>query len=75
MANRTIERIESQENNTKTLRLTKAGRESILRGARQGIKDIEEGRYEEYDEHGLRNLAKKLVANSAKKLPHVSKAK
>jgi hypothetical protein len=54
-------------------RLTKADREGIRRGVRQGIKDLEEGRYEEYDEHGLRNLAKKLVATSVKKLPHSRK--
>ena len=56
-------------------RITKAGRESIRHGIRQGIKDIEEGLYEEYDEQGLRNLAKRLVANSAKKLPRVPKAR
>lgn len=43
-------------------------REGIRRGVRQGIKDIEEGRYEEYDDDGLRGLAKKLVAASAEKL-------
>ncbi len=56
-------------------RLTKAGRESIRRGVSQGIKDIEEGRYEEYEEPGLRNLAKKLVANSARKLSSIPKAR
>jgi hypothetical protein len=56
-------------------RLAKTDRESIRRGVRQGIKDVEEGRYEEYDEHGLRNLAKKLVATSAKKLSRPSNAR
>jgi antitoxin ParD1/3/4 len=49
-------------------RLSKAGRESIRRGIKQGIKDVEEGRYEEFDNDGLRNLAKKFVATSVKKL-------
>ena len=56
-------------------RPTKADRESIRRGIKQGIKDVEEGRYEEYDADGLRNLAKKLVATSVKKLSARSKAK
>jgi hypothetical protein len=49
-------------------RLPKASRESIRRGIKQGIKDMEAGRYEEYDADGLRNLAKTLVATSVKKL-------
>jgi len=36
--------------------LTKTQRESIRRGVRRGIKDIEEGRYEEYDADGLRAI-------------------
>jgi putative addiction module CopG family antidote len=55
--------------------LTKGERESIRRGVRQGTKDIEEGRYEEYNADGLRNLAKDLVAASAKKLAGRSTAK
>ena len=56
-------------------RLPKADREGIRRGIKQGIKDVEEGRYEEYDANGLRNLAKKLVATSVKKLSARPKAK
>jgi putative addiction module CopG family antidote len=46
---------------------TKSEREGIRRGVRQGIKDIEEGHYQEYDAGGLRNLATELVAASARK--------
>jgi antitoxin ParD1/3/4 len=56
-------------------RLTKAERERIRRGVQKGIQDIEEGRYEEYDAQGLRNLASRLVATSARKLPRRHKAK
>ena len=56
-------------------RLTKGERESIRRGVLQGIKDIEEGRYEEYDADGLRNVAKDFVAASAKKSAGRSTAK
>lgn len=49
-------------------RLTSAGRESIRRRVRQGIEDIEAGRYEEYDADGLKALAEKLVATSGRKL-------
>jgi len=55
--------------------LTKGERESIRRGVRQGIKDIEEGHYEEYNADGLRNLANDLVAASAKKAAGRSTAK
>jgi putative addiction module CopG family antidote len=55
--------------------LTKGERESIRRGVRQGIKDVDEGRYEEYDADGLRNVAKGLVAASAKKPAGRSTAK
>ena len=55
--------------------LTKGEREGIRRGVRQGIKDIEEGRYQEYNADGLRNLAKDLVAASAKKPAGRSTAK
>jgi antitoxin ParD1/3/4 len=55
--------------------LTKAEREGIRRGVRQGIKDIETGRYEEYDADGLRALTKKLVAASARKLSGHRKAR
>ena len=48
-------------------RLMKADQEGIRRSIERAIKDVQEGRYEEYDENGLRNLAVKLVAASAKK--------
>ena len=53
--------------------LTKAEQEGIRRGVSRGIKDIEEGRYEDYDAEGLRGLAKELVAGSAKRLASRSK--
>jgi antitoxin ParD1/3/4 len=56
-------------------RLTKAERERIRRGVQQGIQDIEAGRYEEYDGEGLRNLASRLVATAARKLPRRHKAR
>lgn len=49
-------------------RLTKAEHDSVRRGIRRGIRDIETGRYEEYDAVGLRTLPKKLVAASARRL-------
>jgi len=48
-------------------RLTKREREGIRRGVQQGIKDIEAGRYEEYDADGLRALGRKLVSASGRK--------
>jgi len=56
-------------------RLTRGERESIRRGVQQGIRDIEEGRYEEYDADGLRSLAKELVSASVKKLVGRPKAR
>jgi len=47
--------------------LTKGERETIRRGVRRGINDIEQDHYQEYNADGLRNLAKDLVAASAKK--------
>lgn len=49
-------------------RLTKAEHDAVRRGIRRGMRDIEAGRYEEYDADGLRTLPKKLVAASARKL-------
>ncbi|HWZ43238.1 MAG TPA: type II toxin-antitoxin system ParD family antitoxin [Candidatus Saccharimonadales bacterium] len=49
-------------------RLTKEEHDGIRRGVQQGIRDIEEGRYVEYDADGLRNLATNLVGASVKKL-------
>jgi antitoxin ParD1/3/4 len=56
-------------------RLTKGEREGIRRAVEQGITDIEEGRYEEYDADGLRTLAKELVGASVKKLAVRQKAR
>jgi uncharacterized protein (DUF433 family) len=53
--------------------LSKAEQESIRRKVSQGIKDIEAGRYKDYDAEGLRGLAKELVASSAKRLASRSK--
>jgi putative addiction module CopG family antidote len=53
--------------------LTKAQRDNIRRGVEEGIKDIEGGRYEDYDAGGLRHLAKELVDASAKKVAGSSK--
>jgi len=54
--------------------LPAAEREGIRREVRQGIKDIEEGRYNEYDAAGLKRLARTLVRASTKKLAGRSKA-
>ena len=54
--------------------LTKAEQDDIRRSVSQGIKDIEAGRYEDYDAEGIRGLAKELVASSAKRLAGRSKA-
>jgi len=48
--------------------LSEAGRDGIRHGIAQGIKDIDEGRYDEYDANGLKGLAKELVATSVKNL-------
>src|SRR5579863_4980305 len=56
-----------------TTALTKAEQQSVRRGVSQGIKDIEAGRYEDYDAEGLRGLAKELVGNSAKRFAGRSK--
>jgi putative addiction module CopG family antidote len=55
--------------------LSKAQQEGIRRGVEAGIKDIDEGRYEQYDAPDLRNLAKELVGASAKKLAGASKTR
>jgi putative addiction module CopG family antidote len=55
--------------------LTKAQRDNIRRGVEEGIKDIEGGRYEDYDAGGLRHLAKELVDASAKKVAGSSKTR
>src|SRR5260370_41275291 len=46
--------------------LTKAQREGIGDGVRQGSADIEAGQYVEYVETGLRNWRKELVAGDDK---------
>ena len=55
--------------------LPKNARAGIRRGVRQGIKDIGEGRYEEFDARGLKGLAKELVAASAGKVNGRPKAR
>jgi len=54
--------------------LPESERESIRRGVQQGIRDVGERRYDEYDADGLRRLARKLVATSTRKLGGRSKA-
>jgi antitoxin ParD1/3/4 len=53
--------------------LTQGQRAGIRRGVRQGILDIEAGRYDVYDADGLRGVARDLVAVSARKLARRSK--
>jgi putative addiction module CopG family antidote len=55
--------------------LTKSQRDGIRRGVEEGIKDIDEGHYEEYDAGGLRDLAKELVDASARKVAGSSKTR
>lgn len=55
--------------------LTESQRDEIRRGIEEGIKDIENGRYEDYGARGLRNLAKDLVETSAKKVVGRAKAR
>jgi hypothetical protein len=43
-------------------------RATAPRRVQRGIKDIAEGRFEDFDAAGLRNLAGELVADSMKKL-------
>ena len=49
-------------------------REEIRRSVKRGIRDIEAGRFEEYDAKGLRGLAKDLVAGSVRKQASRTKA-
>ena len=42
-------------------------RDDLRRSVQRGIRDIEAGRFEEYDAAGLRGLGKELVARSVKK--------
>jgi putative addiction module CopG family antidote len=44
--------------------LTPSHREGIRRSVQEGIRDIEQGHYEDYDAEGLRALAKELVVAS-----------
>ncbi|HMD98301.1 MAG TPA: type II toxin-antitoxin system ParD family antitoxin [Terriglobia bacterium] len=55
--------------------LTKSQREGIRRSIEEGIRDLEEGRYKDYDAEGLRALAKEVVNASAKKLARRQKAR
>lgn len=54
--------------------LPESQREDIRRSVRRGIRDIEAGRFEEYDADGLRGLAKELVVSSTKKQASRTKA-
>lgn len=56
-------------------RLSETERDSIRRGVQQGLQDIEEGRFKEYDADGLKNLAAKMVATSVKKFSRRSRAR
>jgi putative addiction module CopG family antidote len=47
--------------------MTKNERRGVSSKVRQGVQDIEVGRYEEYDADGLRGLARQLVETSIKK--------
>ena len=53
--------------------LSEGERESVRRGVRHGIRDLEEGCYDEHDADGLRGLARTLVATSTRKLAARSK--
>jgi antitoxin ParD1/3/4 len=55
--------------------LTESQREEIRLGIEEGIRDIENGCYEEYDARGLKNLANDLVDASAKKVVGPAKAR
>lgn len=48
-------------------RLPMADRANIERSVKRGIKDIEAGRFEDYDADGLRHFARELVAESVRK--------
>jgi len=54
--------------------LTSSQRAGIRRGVRQGMLDIEAGRYDLYDADGLRGVAPEVVAASVRKLARRSKA-
>jgi putative addiction module CopG family antidote len=53
--------------------LPQSERDDIRRSVQRGIKDIEAGRFEEYDADGLRGLGKELVARSVRK--HAARTK
>lgn len=55
--------------------LSQGQREGIRHAVRQGIEDIEQGRYKDYDGEGLRDLAKELVSASRRKLARRRKGK
>ncbi len=48
--------------------LLQAEREGIRRGVRQGIQDIDLGRYDELDAKGLRALGRTLVSSSIRRV-------
>jgi hypothetical protein len=55
--------------------LPQTERDDVRRSVQRGIKDIEAGRFEEYDADGLRGLGKTLVAQSVRKHAARPKAK
>ena len=50
------------------LELTAAERQSIRKGIKQGVKDFEEGRYEEFDAEGLRKYFADIGERGRKRL-------
>ena len=55
--------------------LSESEHTAIRRGVEKGIGDIEAGRFEEYDAHGLTELAKELVATSRRRYGSLAKAR
>jgi putative addiction module CopG family antidote len=75
---RRLQAEEAAKNNRASLadfeaHLPQSERDDIRRSVQRGIKDIEAGRFEEYDADGLRGLGKKLVTRSVKK--HAARTK
>jgi putative addiction module CopG family antidote len=55
------------------VRLPQSEHDDIHRSVRRGIKDIEAGRFEEYDADGLRGVGRELVARSLKNRLHAQR--
>jgi len=53
--------------------LPQSERDAVRRSIHRGIKEIEAGRFEEYDADGLRGLGRELVARSEKNTPRARK--